>query len=596
MQARKPIDLGNGRLVASFARSRPALLSVLVYQPQHGVAELTAMPRFDEHRRGDPIYVREYRQLMADEQSACLELVTLDGKASLAESVELADPYRPAWRGRIGPVPFDAAASADGSALVIEWRFSAADASSKLQLRFRGRLDRPALAEITEVNPPPPTGAVTSLRVDGARLHVSSSLPAELTIDAEEGAWQVGGGGAWLDPAGRADPTIRVQITIGDGRLATRPRQATNREEPGVPGPAAGMVARALAYVRTCAALRTADDEAVLMADHRLLPLSWTRDAYWGALLLLATGDPADQQLAGDHLRWLWRRCERPDGRWLRSHHANGRPKDRAFQVDQQLYPMIELADFWRATGELPAGVDWPAQVSRAWAAAAAAIEQTAGLVATTENAADDPAPAPFIASSQILFWYAAMRLAEIAGGVELNADELRSTAATVRSEFNRHLIADGRWLYASDARRKQVAYHDANDLPVALAPLLGFCAGTDPAWRATLEFAFSEANPGYYPGERGGLGSRHTPAPWTLGDIQAWLWARVRGDVAAMAAAVDRLVNVAFEDGMLPEAYSADLAPDVRIRHWFAWPGAAAGALLLLDSRGELERLRPRR
>lgn len=61
------------------------------------------------------------------------------------------------------------------------------------------------------------------------------------------------------------------------------------------------------------------------------------------------------------------------------------------------------------------------------------------------------------------------------------------------------------------------------------------------------------------------------------------------------MDAATQRLREVAFHDGMLPEAYSTTRAPDVRIRHWFAWPGAAIGALLLLDSRGELERLRAR-
>lgn len=52
---------------------------------------------------------------------------------------------------------------------------------------------------------------------------------------------------------------------------------------------------------------------------------------------------------------------------------------------------------------------------------------------------------------------------------------------------------------------------------------------------------------------------------------------------------ALERLRAAAFDDGMLPEAYSAG-APDIRIRHWFAWPGAAIGAFLVLDARGELE------
>lgn len=48
----KPLDVGNGRLVASFAPSSPALLSVLAYHPEHGVAELSALPAFDEVHGG----------------------------------------------------------------------------------------------------------------------------------------------------------------------------------------------------------------------------------------------------------------------------------------------------------------------------------------------------------------------------------------------------------------------------------------------------------------------------------------------------------------------------------------------------------------
>ena len=47
------------------------------------------------------------------------------------------------------------------------------------------------------------------------------------------------------------------------------------------------------------------------------------------ALLLLSTGLEADTALVESHLRWLWLRNERPDGRWLRSHHANGKRKEQ---------------------------------------------------------------------------------------------------------------------------------------------------------------------------------------------------------------------------------------------------------------------------
>ena len=148
--------------------------------------------------------------------------------------------------------------------------------------------------------------------------------------------------------------------------------------------------------------------------------------------------------------------------------------------------------------------------------------------------------------------------------------------------------MAEHAWPYAVDAAKRRVAYHDANDLPVALAPLWGFCAAEDPGWNATMAFALSPANPGWVEGARPGLGSAHTPGPWTLGLIQAWIRARTVNDDDATRAALRQLEDVAYVDGMLPEAYDAD--GDDRVRHWFAWPGAALAALRLLDTAGVLE------
>jgi meiotically up-regulated gene 157 (Mug157) protein len=134
------------------------------------------------------------------------------------------------------------------------------------------------------------------------------------------------------------------------------------------------------------------------------------------------------------------------------------------------------------------------------------------------------------------------------------------------------------------DADGARQAYHDANDLPVALAPAWGFCAADDPGWRSTMSFAFGPANPGWVAGRRPGLGSAHTGGVWTLGDLQAWIRARAMGDEAGAAAALGRLEEVAFADGMLPEAYDPDDASP--IRHWFAWPGAALAALRLFEDR----------
>jgi hypothetical protein len=591
----KPVDVGNGSLAASFGRATGALLSLLVPHPRHGTVELSAAPPFDERHRGDPAETRRHRARLTDDRFACLRLERVDGGPFVAANVDLADPLCPVWRGFIGELRVRASSAADAAGIAMAWEAEAGPLPP-LRLRFEGRLDRPALAEITETDPPAPSGATTVLRAEGPRLLVASpELGASITIDAGSGTWSVVGSGAVLDVAprrsGGGGTIAAVRCT---SELAIAPRAMA--DPAGAPEPPIGdamrpIVWRALAYVRSCTALATSPDERVILADHRILPLSWTRDAYFGALLLLARDGAGDRRRVADHLRWLWRRCDRPDGRWVRSHHGDGRRKDLAFQADQQLYPILELADFWRRCGTLPDGVEWSRAVSRAWSAALGEVDPTTGLLACAENAADDPAAEPFLASSQVVLWYATRRLAEMAraGALSLEEGALEQVAERTRQAFGRSLIGEGRWAYAGNGAGRHVEYHDANDLPTALAPLWGFCPADDPAWLATMDWAFAPANPGYFAGDRGGLGSRHTPGAWTLGDVQRWLVARTVGDEEDGRVALARLRDVAFDDGMLPEAYSAR-GPDIRVRHWFAWPGAAIGAFLVLDARNELE------
>jgi hypothetical protein len=593
----KPLDAGTGRICASFDANTAAWLSIGAPHAEHGFAELSALPAFDEGLRGDPAATRRHRLEMTDGRHAFLS-VELDG--ALPElRADPSDARCPRWRA--GGTEVEVSAEVDAEHVRQTWRIARRGGPAPaVRLRLRGRLDRPALAEITELDPPTPTGATTRRQpgTDGVVIE-SPELRATFTVRVAGAsvAWAPDGDAlaGTLSWPGTAD-ALRFVVEVG---TPGHPRvEAGSSVRPRAYG---AIVDRALAYVRGCTALRVAADERTILTDHRILPLSWTRDAYWQALALLVADDIGDRQRVADHLRWLWRRCERPDRRWVRSHHANGRRKDLAFQADQQLYPMLELADYWRLTGSLPDGVDWTSEVDWAWQAALAGADPATGFVASAENAADDPAPAPFIISSQILLWYTARRLQELtaAGALVRRAPSFDATAAAIDASFETHVAAGSTpWPYAVDGAGVRIAYHDANDLPVALAPLWGFRAGDDAGWRATMEFAFSAANPGWFEGPRGGLGSAHTPGPWTLGDVQAWIVARVTGDDLSASATLARLHEAAFADGMLPEAYTASGSLE-RVRHWFAWPGAALAALRLLDADrrgGGLRRLRASR
>jgi hypothetical protein len=343
-----------------------------------------------------------------------------------------------------------------------------------------------------------------------------------------------------------------------------------------------------LGYVLGCTALAVAPGERCLVTDHRLLQLSWTRDAYYQAALLLAARrrEPRALGVVAEHLRWLWSRCDRSGG-WMRSHLPNGAVKDRAFQADQQLYPVLELLDYREAAGAWPAAppgpAGWDELVAGAWRALP--VDPELGLLAGEENPADDPAGLPFLLSTQVLLWHTATRLAAHAGELGLAPRALAEAAGGVRAAIRDRFACPGpfggQWAYEIDGRGRSRRYHDANDLPTVLAPLWGLCPPDDPRWSATMRFALDPANPGWSPGPWGGLGSAHTPGTWPLGDVQEWVAASLLGDRGRAERALERLLTVAAPDGLLPETYDPATGRWLA-RPWFAWPSAALAALAL--------------
>jgi hypothetical protein len=340
----------------------------------------------------------------------------------------------------------------------------------------------------------------------------------------------------------------------------------------------------ALRYSLGCTLLTAGDGFRTILTDHRILPLSWTRDAYYQARALLAAGVAGDE--IGAHLRWLWLCCDRPDHLWQRSHQANGHVKDIAIQADQQLYPILELLDHRDVLGRWPERIE-PAEWGRLVAATWDALprDDATGMLWSDENPADDVADLPLLLSTEVLHWTAAQRLSTHAVelGLGRRVAEFDAEASRVRSAVISGFAVAGpfgtQWAYAIDAHGGHRLYHDANDLPVAVAPLLGFVVRGDTTWHATMRFAFSAHNPAFVPGHGGGLGSLHTPGVWPLGDIQEWVVASIAGDDRRVDRVLSRLSAVQ-RHGMLPETYDAASA-EWRSRRWFAWPGAAIAGLV---------------
>jgi hypothetical protein len=424
----KPLDVGNGQVCASFAVDG-SWLSLGRPHPGRGFVELTGAPPFDEALRGRPDAVRRHRHQLTLAANAALRLTG----AVPEVAPDPGPPGRPRWSGadRAGSYRAEAWAAAGRPAVTQRhvWRAGPDRRPRRLVLVASARLQRPPFAEITEVSPLPPLPSLASTTAQGTVLDLRDrALPAAARLevvvaggDAE--GWRVDADAARLpiawDP-GR-EPTLEVTVTCA---LAPDDPPAPGPPDPpgGPPDPPGARRSRAgppptglhlparlrprlsrlvdgvLGYVLGCTALAVAPGERCVVTDHRLLQLSWTRDAYYQARLLLAARhlEPGGLPVVAEDLRWLWVRCDRAGG-WMRSHLPNGAVKDRAFQADQQLYPVLELLDYREAAGawpEVPPGrAGWGEAVAETWRALP--IDPELGLVAGEENPADDPASLP---------------------------------------------------------------------------------------------------------------------------------------------------------------------------------------------------------
>ena len=585
-QGVKPLDFGKDGITGSVDENG-GLIALNAFHLDHGYVTLTTAFPFAEDKRYDPQVVRRYRESLA----------RLNGFGPRFESgivqceARLLDDAIPQIRLMLqdgGQAEVTTFAHAGG--VIQIWDIKGTT------LRWGGHLSlqRCAYTQLTEGGPLPPVDAQNRAMFAVGVLVIENpalGFAAAVVGLPDQPVWEKESAGlVTVDPvAGQAGTTI---LTIGLGSDAASAREhaqqlaqidawqtlATQRREwqtlwQGIPDNR--LLRRGLVY--GCMMAIPVGKEMCILTDHMLLPLSWNRDAYYVARALL-TWKPALADRVQRHLIWLFEQADRPDGYWARCYLANGAVKDRAFQLDQQIFPVLELLDYVDTTGE-QAMFD---RVRRHIGPILAFIlSQRTGdewLFPTDETPADDPIALPYHFSSHVLLWYTLRRLAE-----RMPGEGLADLAEQIRAATLKHFVAekDGTHIfaYATDGHGNHYFYHDANDFPTVLAPGWGFVAADDPVWQATLDFAFSKANEGGYYAP--GLGSVHTRAPWSLGDVQELIVARTTGNAEREHRVMVRLEQAACWDGALPEAYDAETY-EVISRHWFAWPGAVLACVLL--------------
>ncbi len=579
-EVKKPYDLGDGFSCASYLEGGQWLALVRPHAT-HGMIELTGAAEFDETSRGDQDVVRQYRRSLTTVESAFLT---------------------PRVSGRVDVV--DRGIGDDGS-IWLRMRiegFTSGETPLSFTLDFRGWLQRPPYAEITDIAPLPPLSRETALQAQDDRLELSSRIlesTAEIVIEVDQtvtSRWVIDGNnaahweGIWQTvdhgPSYR-DVVVRCRLTtpsdppysLGDAALGWA-------AEANGPEGLCRIVEGARSYILECCALRVSEEESVFITDHRLLPLSWTRDAYYMALLLLLSGGDGVAPVIGRHLRWLWGTA-RQNGAWMRSHLTNGTVKDPGLQADQQVYPILELLDYRRAVGSWPesptSGLGWGELVQGMLDVLPA--DPITGLLVSEENPADEVSEFRFCFSTQILYFHVLDELAEWGKELGLDVGVLADAADRLRCKVREVFSVDGSdgvlFAYESDGDGGHRLYGDANDLPTVLAPAWGFCDIDDPVWRRTMRFILSPANAGWSPGPYGGLGSIHTSGTWPLGDVQSYLFHTQIGEIDEAGRVAERLIEIAADDGLLPETYDS-VTGEWSARHWFAWPAAALGCAVL--------------
>ncbi|MBI5957458.1 MAG: hypothetical protein HY866_01895, partial [Chloroflexi bacterium] len=461
----KPLDFGCEGVTGS-VDAHGRLIVLNTYHPQHGYVTLTTADPFPEDQRYNPAAVRAYRAGLArlsgfgpqaNHSVVRREAALLAGAIPSVKTVfeHGTQTEMIAW--------------AHGGGAFQQWKISE-------KSRWRGRLSlqRCAYTQLTEGGPVPMPPIETLARLADGVLAIENPMlewaAAIAGFPAGEHWERRAAGPIEIDIAGEGESTTLV---YGFGPTAAAAQDAARRlalnpladldsemdRWQQVLGNLASShlaVQRGISYGLMLAV--PVGETRCILTDHMLLPLSWNRDAYYVARTLL------DRQpdLVRRHLLWLFEVAQRSSGAWGRCYLANGRIKDAAFQLDQQLYPLLELAEYVQATQD---HTTWERLRPAIMPVITTLLDRKAAhgwLFPTDETPADDPLTLPYHFSSHILMWFTLRKIASL-----LNDPRLSDTAEAVRGAAREHFTVnkDGQTLfaYATDGAGNFHLYHDAN-------------------------------------------------------------------------------------------------------------------------------------
>lgn len=601
-QGTKPLDFGGGGITGS-VNLDGRLIAINTYHPEHGYITLTSIPPFPDEDRYDQKKVRAYRKSLVTNEGFGLQFE----QEIVKREYYLIEDAVPFMRftledGTIAECVISygdrdynfTSALSLGKIAQQTWRFS----KKNVDVKMCGGmwLQRASYTQLTEggvIPNIPATSIAEEIQENGIKLSnkVSAIRNRKLSVPVFVNEFPlVSNSEGYVEFESNellSKDTVALYFSFG---VITEVSHTLNplRNVVKIPEKNSLLINRALIYGALCQ-----DVAGCMLTDHMILPLLWTRDSYYVAKAMRFFSQSSNSTRR--HIGWLfqhaWRgtyckSLNRPLALgWGRAYMANGIPKDnKAFQLDQQLYPFLELAEYILETNDtsyakrylrhvedlllllLQVGVERRDRLQQ--------ISRT--LYVTDETPADDEIPLHYHFSTHILMWYILKKLHSVFNEIwQSETQRIDWLISDLERDIPHFFITEHKgkkiYSYATDGEGNHYLYHDANDIPLVMMPLWGFCDKDDPIWRNTIDFGFSSDNPGFYDGV---LGSVHTPAPWSLGDAQELILSKVIGDRERYQRVWERVEKAAQWDGALPEAYDANTF-EVVSRHWFAWTNA---------------------
>ncbi|KIX94012.1 uncharacterized protein Z520_10349 [Fonsecaea multimorphosa CBS 102226] len=596
----KTLDIGfNG--VSLSTDFRGTILQISAFHPKHGIVLAEPYEQFDGTRFRDTPYVREYRARMLksiktgkpgfglrfDVESRDTK-INLDGLGRATVSFRTVDGLAITTCLRV---------TEDGEVIQSLEVKSSCDSTCHLRytMDYGISVNRASYGQLTEGGPIPiPKSENKFSFADSGRgfLIVNVPLGAHLQghmesdgqlVDIEEAVQEKtfvnspvqAAYSQTLEVPPRASRTLTAKFNLRPGTISQTSRGADISPAAGLPllwrdhqeNIGKLIVRRNLEYILgNCAVPLSPSKHAIQFLIHVYRNLGKLTDRETCA----AYGEVIKATAKG-HLTWIFRYAQRPHQFWHRSYLTTGRPKDGAvFQLDQQCYPLLEICDFWETFPGEQAFVEEILKsdaVSQVLDLIESKKDPSTGLFSTDETPGDDEVEYPFHFSSHVLLWHALSKLAKVLMQVTSSSmgKRLAGFAEDVRTATLKHFLCSDpmrgapSFSYLVDGIGHRTFYHDANDLPTLLAPLWGFIRTSNEkqAWHNTMNFAFTAANEGGYYGEGafGGLGSVHTPGPWTLGYFQEWKYAQMTGNTQGETVVWKKICGAMLWDGTFSEA-----------------------------------------